>query len=95
MNDCVPVIDDNWCLRRKNTNEIKKKPKTHHIKIAINSSKFNRHVFIIHILDIRLSGGGSSGRVEIRILGTWGTVCDDSFGDAEAKVVCRMLGRST
>lgn len=45
--------------------------------------------------DIRLSGGGSSGRVEIRILGTWGTVCDDSFGDAEAKVVCRMLGRST
>lgn len=49
----------------------------------------------IHNLDIRLSGGGSSGRVEVRVMGSWGTVCDDSFGDEEAKVVCRMLGRST
>ena len=24
--------------------------------------------------------------------GIWGTVCDDYFGDNEAKVVCRMLG---
>ena len=24
--------------------------------------------------------------------GIWGTVCDDHFGEEEAKVVCRMLG---
>lgn len=47
-------------------------------------------------LGIRLKGGnGNSGRVEIRFLGLWGTVCDDEFGVNEAKVVCRMLGKST
>lgn len=45
---------------------------------------------------IRLKGGdGNSGRVEIGFLGLWGTVCDDEFGVDDAKVVCRMLGKST
>lgn len=45
---------------------------------------------------IRLTGGdANSGRVEIRFLGDWGTVCDDDFGIEEARVVCRMLGKST
>lgn len=45
---------------------------------------------------IRLQGGNAnSGRVEIRFLGFWGTVCDDMFGVEDAKVVCRMLGKST
>ena len=43
--------------------------------------------------NIRLVGGSSqySGRVEILHNGTWGTVCDDSFSDMGARVVCRML----
>ncbi|XP_071141697.1 scavenger receptor cysteine-rich domain-containing protein DMBT1-like [Mytilus edulis] len=43
---------------------------------------------------IRLADGPtlSRGRVEIKYRGEWGTICDDSFGDEEATVVCRMLG---
>lgn len=49
-----------------------------------------------YISGIRLTGGdANSGRVEIRFLGDWGTVCDDDFGTEEARVVCRMLGKST
>jgi hypothetical protein len=43
---------------------------------------------------VRLAGGNTptSGRVEISYNGQWGTVCDDSFNDHAAAVVCRMLG---
>ena len=43
---------------------------------------------------VRLAGGSDprAGRVEIYHNGTWGTVCRDFFGNAAARVVCRMLG---
>ena len=45
---------------------------------------------------IRLRGGdtGFEGRVEICIDNVWGTVCDDSWGENDARVVCRQLGFS-
>ncbi|KAM7357569.1 uncharacterized protein ACRADG_002858 isoform 2-T2 [Cochliomyia hominivorax] len=44
--------------------------------------------------ELRLTGGQSvnMGRVEVKILGKWGYVCDDKFGLLDADVVCRELG---
>jgi len=41
----------------------------------------------------RLVGGTSAqeGRLEVYHNGTWGTVCDNGFNDAAARVVCHML----
>lgn len=51
------------------------------------------HLLTAAQLTVRLINGTyNSGRLEVFYNGTWNTVCDDEFGQEEARVVCRMLG---
>ena len=47
--------------------------------------------------DVQLVGGMNEyeGRVEVCVGNTWGTVCDDKWGNNEAAVTCGQLGYST
>ena len=45
--------------------------------------------------DIRLAGWSLNiigGRVEICHEGVWGSMCNQNFGNMEAKVICNQLG---
>ena len=44
-------------------------------------------------LPVRLVDGDEAyGRVEIQYEGIWGTICRDSWGIPDAKVICKQLG---
>ena len=44
-------------------------------------------------VEVRLSEGNNvtTGRIELKYKGVWGTICDDNFGTEEGQVVCRYV----
>jgi len=48
----------------------------------------------LNTVEVRLVGSElhNEGRLEVKVAGRWGTVCDDSFDDTDAGVACSMLG---
>ncbi|XP_053387280.1 deleted in malignant brain tumors 1 protein-like [Mercenaria mercenaria] len=62
---------------------------THYDDVAVVCTGYQ-----LPIKDIRLAGtnGPYHGRVELKVNGTWGTVCHDRFYANSARAVCKMLG---
>jgi hypothetical protein len=68
--------------------------------ITLTSYPIENKLYFINIRDyildtmVRLVGGTkpSNGRIEIFHNGIWGTICDKTFSQTAATVVCTMLG---
>ena len=60
---------------------------------GIHDCVHSEDVSISCVPTVKLTGGARrQGLLEVYHNGTWGTVCDDYFNSASARVVCNMLG---
>lgn len=66
-----------------------------HFRNIICKSSNVSPILVCEFGDVRLREGSVlSGRVEICVNNGWGTICDPSWTDLDAMVVCRELGHS-
>lgn len=68
----------------------KKEIKIHQLRV-----KFHPHIHGMQIYRLRGAAMPWAGRVEARIGGVWGTVCDSQWDGMDSNVVCRSLGFGT
>ena len=69
------------------------------MKVIIYTSDIHNNFILIELCtdgQVRVIGSSSShiGRVEVCVNQTWGTVCDSTWNDRAASVICRQLGFS-
>ncbi|XP_038072278.1 uncharacterized protein LOC119740886 isoform X2 [Patiria miniata] len=85
-------LDDVACTGTENNLE-----SCPHGGIGVHNCTHNQDAGITCSPSVRLVDGESSneGRVEVFVTGSWGTVCDDSWGLNDARVICRQLGYSS
>ncbi|XP_037937801.1 uncharacterized protein LOC119671297 isoform X3 [Teleopsis dalmanni] len=83
-NDCEFDCGNDMCIRKFEVCD--------GVKQCSNGNDENNCEYLGY--EVRLTGGESTnmGRIEVKILGKWGYVCDDKFGLHNADVVCRELG---
>ncbi|WAR24054.1 DMBT1-like protein [Mya arenaria] len=60
----------------------------------ITNGECQEYRFPLDVADIRLVNGSvpGSGRVELKSMNTWGTICGDGFDMDAANVICQMIG---
>ena len=53
----------------------------------------SKEISFSDLLSVRLVNGTTySGDVELFVNGYWGAICDESWDQLDADVVCRMIG---
>lgn len=57
-----------------------------------NTDQIPAGLRLVNSTHVSTTSGG--GRLEIYLNDRWGTVCDDGFGAADAKLACNQLGFS-
>jgi deleted-in-malignant-brain-tumors protein 1 len=53
---------------------------------------FSEHPLTIEEVLLQDGDIPTEGRVELKVNGTWGTICGTGFDSADAQVICNMFG---
>lgn len=88
-------VQPRFCFTQLLNSGVFSKFLNHHPIKVINNDNAKTIFYLFSVWDnIRLADGGIvyQGRVEVKVNGTWGTVCDDGWSTFDGVVACKQLG---